>query len=595
MCPTPLSSLLRPNSRLLLGLAVGLYFSLLLGLVFSAGNDDVYITYAAARQLASHGQVLNYNGVRLEQSSSLGSVLLLALLHLLLPFLSFPALGWALSLGAGALGVWVGGKLAESLHPGSGGAAGLLIATSSTYLYWASSGMEAALTALSLLLVVWAQLRLSEAPSRRRAFVVLGAVTLAALMRPESPFILLSGVAVLGTVAGFRSLRLRPFRFRAATPTFVLAASAASVALLLVAFRRAYFGESMPHPVAAKVTGAPLRFGDGLEYLWQSASPGGALLAGGCVVTVVVLASAVLGALRAPVDVPESERAAVDARHLLAAMSLGLVGFTCLTGGDWMGLGRFLVPAVPLWSVLLLTAWRRGPWRRAGAGGLLVAVLLADNLVGELRFLRGEGSGHPLAASLSLMGQLRQSPEAASISPLATASGQFRDALVLERLLPVARALGSRRAGPVTVMSGQAGMIPFYLGQELGQRLRLVDMWLLTTDELEPCLPPERRRASSTGIAVSYGWYFANAERIEQRCGVSRPDLIFSNGVDRGLLSSLESAGYAVVYTQQGRDHSFGGGGFVRNDDVLDYFFAVRRSLCSIVDCTRVDRRVELK
>ena len=67
---------------------------ILLGLVlFSApGHDDSHITYWAAHTLKEHGQILNYNGERVEQSSSLAHVLLLALLGAVTR-VSLPTLG----------------------------------------------------------------------------------------------------------------------------------------------------------------------------------------------------------------------------------------------------------------------------------------------------------------------------------------------------------------------------------------------------------------------------------------------------------------------------------------------------------------------
>ena len=44
----------------------------------SAGRDDTYITLWPAHTLAEHGEILNYNGERVEQSSTLLMVLLLA-------------------------------------------------------------------------------------------------------------------------------------------------------------------------------------------------------------------------------------------------------------------------------------------------------------------------------------------------------------------------------------------------------------------------------------------------------------------------------------------------------------------------------------
>src|SRR5580658_5525379 len=56
--------------------------AVLLGLGFSlftnSGPDDTHITYWPARELLQHGAITNYNGDRIEQSSSLAHVLLTA-------------------------------------------------------------------------------------------------------------------------------------------------------------------------------------------------------------------------------------------------------------------------------------------------------------------------------------------------------------------------------------------------------------------------------------------------------------------------------------------------------------------------------------
>ena len=47
----------------------------------STGRDDSHITYWPAYTLAHFGDILNYNGERVEQSSSLLHVLVLATFH----------------------------------------------------------------------------------------------------------------------------------------------------------------------------------------------------------------------------------------------------------------------------------------------------------------------------------------------------------------------------------------------------------------------------------------------------------------------------------------------------------------------------------
>jgi hypothetical protein len=51
----------------------------------STGHDDSHITFWQAHTLLAEGQLLNYNGERLEQSSSLLAIVLTALLSLLTP------------------------------------------------------------------------------------------------------------------------------------------------------------------------------------------------------------------------------------------------------------------------------------------------------------------------------------------------------------------------------------------------------------------------------------------------------------------------------------------------------------------------------
>src|SRR5947207_953721 len=66
---------------------------LLGGLLFSSsGRDDCYITYWSAHALVSTGEIVNYSGERVEQSSSLAHVLGLAASARLIP-LPLPTIG----------------------------------------------------------------------------------------------------------------------------------------------------------------------------------------------------------------------------------------------------------------------------------------------------------------------------------------------------------------------------------------------------------------------------------------------------------------------------------------------------------------------
>ena len=67
----------------------------------STGRDDAYITYWAAKSLAQTGEITNYDGERVEQSSSLLQTVLLAALYRITS-LSLPTLGIVLGVVAGA-------------------------------------------------------------------------------------------------------------------------------------------------------------------------------------------------------------------------------------------------------------------------------------------------------------------------------------------------------------------------------------------------------------------------------------------------------------------------------------------------------------
>jgi hypothetical protein len=82
----------------------------------SSGRDDAYITYWPAHTLSDQGEVLNYNGERIEQSSSLLFVFLLALLRKM-SGLDVETLGSLLSVVFAVSSVFATGRLASLIKP----------------------------------------------------------------------------------------------------------------------------------------------------------------------------------------------------------------------------------------------------------------------------------------------------------------------------------------------------------------------------------------------------------------------------------------------------------------------------------------------
>ena len=127
-----------------------LFVTLAFSLYAAAGTDDSYLTYWAAHTLSSSGEFLNYNGARIEQSSSLLHVLTLAVLHRVTS-LSLPTLGVLIGLTCGALTVAMTQRLAGLIDQRLSLPAGFLIALSTPVLYWSMGGLETTMAAAGVI------------------------------------------------------------------------------------------------------------------------------------------------------------------------------------------------------------------------------------------------------------------------------------------------------------------------------------------------------------------------------------------------------------------------------------------------------------
>ncbi|AKU92106.1 hypothetical protein AKJ08_2493 [Vulgatibacter incomptus] len=281
------------------------FLGLALVLFGSAGNDDSHITYWSAYTLATKGQILSYNGVPLEQSSSLTLVLVLGLLYALTG-IPLPTLGWAVSVGAGLAVV----ALLARRRP----VAGLLAACSLPFLYWSTSGMEASLTALLLLVVAGLGERFLDAPSLRSRILVALALAGAAASRPEMPLLLVGATGALAVV----ELVSRSPRRRVALE---LVGLALGVAVLLVLIRLAFFGVPAPNPALMKSGG--FEVAGGMRYLLASAKQLGWLMPAAALVGIGLLAVEIV-----------RRRPLAGSAILAGAAGAAGIGFCLVSGGD---------------------------------------------------------------------------------------------------------------------------------------------------------------------------------------------------------------------------------------------------------------------
>ena len=491
----------------------------------AGGNDDSHITYWAAHALAHLGRVVNYNGKAVEQSSSLGLVLLLGVIERALGATP-PWSGWVVSI-AGALAAIFGcAAIGRRASPAVGAVAPLLTATALPFLYWSTSGMEMTLAAALGLAVIAA---VGEHVDRGSSlWTSVGAMAVFALVRPESPIVLICALVAAVTTCALDWRRARDAtRLRRAVGA--LAIGVFLVATLAIV-RYAAFRAVIPNPAAVKAGGFAVR--RGVEYLRESG-----------------LATGIFFPIGVGAGVLVTGAAALRGRDATTSLTLGFalagVAFVLESGGDWMPAGRLVVPVIPM---LALVAAQAIAWlfQRQHLAGLAVLVLgIVVDVYGVLHFadspqngsFQGPGAG-------SVPGGLPADGPRYAFSEIPNRAHR-RDMLLLGTVLAAAHRIAPTPSRPLVVMSGQAGMVPYYLAREYYGAFEFLDLFALTDTSLLACAPNKQRHPSMFGIHVSEEYLLSQAEALRAKCGFHRPDLVFSSGT---FPPRLSNRGYKRIY-----------------------------------------------
>lgn len=513
---------------LILLLASGGFF-----LGFSGSVDDAHITFWAAQLLGVEGEILNYNFERVEQSSALFQVLLLAVLYKASHF-PVVTLGHVITVLASAIALCLTGMLAQKISPPVKIPALFLLATSPFFVYWSFSGMEGSLLALLLLALLitsdkWLQ--------QQTLFFALALVSMAAQMtRPEMPIILCVFAGLLLLVRTV--LKISAWQWRSLWLLLLLQVSCAA---LLTGWRWWYFHDLVPQPVNAKIGSlAWSSIAMGIQYFQQTWLDTRLALSTLLVVTGVML---VVVRWRDP---------------MVVAMVLLLLiysAFVIASGGDWMAAGRFWVPVMPLACLLIALVLQRmfaSQWIRHA----LLLLIIAGNV---LYMWRGTGidfNGVPLwkktllteadAAEKYSFFERHAREHLHDIPTLSFASP------LIEKLLRVRSEAGNH--APVNLMAGQMGMVPFYLATDFSQRLHFLDRNGITERTLTQCNAAAALPRTRNGIGTGYEWIIENRTLLESQCGFVMPDVIFDieTSWNRRNIVALEQAGYIFVYRQRG-------------------------------------------
>jgi hypothetical protein len=525
---------------------------IILGFLFfsSSGRDDTYITYWPAYSLAESGRMVNYNGERVEQSSSLLQVLILALLRKLTG-IDLVYLGYGISIICGSLAVFYAMRLSRSIYPRSFVLSGLLTATSTYLAYWSFGGMETTIYGLLILFMIQSLHRFMNQPNLKFGpSLQLTAVTLSFMIsRPESPF----------TLAGFLILSFVYYQWLGAQgpkdeisiiqnqrKKYQLAAIISILNMLIIlAFRKAFFDSFLPQPALAKTAHLPSTntMISGLKYCVYTwfRSPWIGLLSGIVAVCIILFIIVLLRTKKAPLQI-----------LLLVCFAITQLFFIVMSGGDWMEGGRFFVPIIPLLAILVSVALyiliEHKTWRIAVAGALIFF-----QLVITVEFALSKSTGLPIwtAAKCYRFYGTKLEVEQYSWFEI-TNQIHLRDIPVifqLNRLNPRLKKDGGR----VCIMSSFMGMVPYHLAMRYGVgRFYFLDINGLIDRNFTNCPATARLPRDSFGLQFSLKKFFALWPEISQQCNIPEPDLLFGAYQDLSELDLYEANGFKVVYIQPG-------------------------------------------
>lgn len=501
---------------------------------FSGSVDDAYITYWSADILADKGEILNYNLDRVEQSSALLQVIVLALLHWV-SGISVPVLGHVITIAAALSTIVVLVRLSASIEAGLAWPAVLLLSTSPFFVYWSYGGMEGPLLALLLLIMIqeW-QLFLQKSSG---VVLVLISTLCAQLARPEMLLVCCATSVLLGVIFWLRPVCCWNWNARRmlclVVIQFVLAAG-------ILVFRQRYFGDYWPQPVSAKASGSLLaNIQLGFDYVRDVVANPACWLAVFMALGSVAWLVTHWGKTIPPIML------------LVVTMAVIYSGFVVTSGGDWMAAGRFWVPVVPLYALITAYGLVRIVLRR-GSRWFVIAALLLCNVVYLWRGVSIDFNGFPLWTATRLLPQ--DQPERYSFFER-HGREHLHDMPTLAFMRPlVAQILDIRKGRPLNIMAGQAGMVLFYLGREFPGQLRVIDRNGLTDRIFTGCPVAAGLPRTRNGLGNGYEWVVQQREALARQCQFEMPDVVFDieTSWNKRNTDALRALGYVLIYQQRG-------------------------------------------
>lgn len=520
--------------------AIGTLSALASVLLFgAAGRDDSFITFWEAEQLADHGRLVNVNGARIEQSSSLAHVVVLALLHLITRA-SFPLL--AVLVGSVCLiaTVCMADRAAEMLRHGAGLPTAVVCALAFPLMYWSTGGLETLLASVAVLWFVVALASVVRAGAHARGAwgSLLASAVLIETVRPDTMVVAACAAVSAEAAALFVRRRAREWTadvdVRNAGRAAVVVVGV-GVALALV--RELYFHSVLPQPDLSKAGG----FGtilQGASYLvtalpWWVSLP-----------LVVALVAGVVVCVR------RRQLVGLVAGEVVALGALSIL----FTRGDWMGGARLLVPYLPLAIALAVVGARSLPVPARRASAVVVAlgeIALVVAFVNGATWLSPTESGATTTSPYAIAADTgapiwtswQWSGGTLPALPwyMADDAVRDRDSEFLKVATPVLRDVvdATPDGAQVTIASDQAGLVMYSWANAFPGRLHFFDTANVVTSSLEHC--PHLLDVLA-GTYMTYG----NWAHYAGMCAPPLPDVVFEVGTISSF-PALESRYHVVV------------------------------------------------
>lgn len=511
----------------------------------SAGRDDAYITYWPAHTLSQTGQILNYNGDFVEQSSSLLHVLILAFWEKCTGF--GPLLtGRIFSMLFGLLTLLALSAFSRKIDASVSWLSVLLTATSVFFIYWSFGGMETTLVACCTLLMLIGMGEYLHAPDMKLSGLILPAIyiLLYILARPENMFIAAAGLGALTVLFLVLYLIRKENNFLDIVKrTIHLAGITIGLSAAVVIFRKIYFKSIFPQPVLAKLSpGRHLLSGRTLEsyihYFEKTISTDWSITVLSVITTICVIV----------VMFKIIKKSRVDGfTALLPAFLLANVAFIFFSTGDWMEGGRFFVHILPLALICIPVTLHY-----LKVSGKLFVVILCLFMILQGRSIYAFAKEKSLSLPLW---EERSLPEPYGCT--ARSWWETRN-LVHLRDLPLSYHLQRTVArcwklkqDTVILFTGQMGMAALHVAQTFPGQIRFMDHFALTERSFTECPKTRGLSRGRTGLRLKYEYFLNLVQHPEFGCMFKKPDIIYD--VEKpGRIESVLRNGYTLVFRQTG-------------------------------------------